>query len=113
MGIVERHFSNVCVKEHLQQAISAMEREHQHTPSSPQVNKPIGVFLFNLCLYTLLRKTGCLLYIHSQGVRLAQNGKLHFPQSLHHTSPSQFDYGLFKYTVVIVLTVSRECYRIK
>ena len=37
MGIVERHFSNACVKEHLQQAISAMERDHLQSPSSPQV----------------------------------------------------------------------------
>ena len=38
MGIVERHFSNPCVKEHLQQAISAMERDHLQTPTSPQVH---------------------------------------------------------------------------
>ena len=37
MGIVERYFSNPCVKEHLQQAISAMERDHLQTPTSPQV----------------------------------------------------------------------------
>ena len=55
MGAVEKYFSNPCVKEHLQQAIASMERDHLLSPTTPQVQVMMSKILCSIIFISYCR----------------------------------------------------------